>query len=101
MIRTSWIPAIDGLRALAAAAVGGMVVISALGKGTAARFLSAGPLRAVGTLSYSIYLVHVIGLTLAMKLAGQNVVTLNGLAIMLVLLIAIILYLLMKGPFVN
>jgi peptidoglycan/LPS O-acetylase OafA/YrhL len=71
---------------------GALTLLAALNQEAVISFLSLPPLRALGILSYSIYLVHVVALTEAGRFAEPSSLVFNTVAISFTLLFAIVLY---------
>lgn len=79
-------------------AAGALVIISALGHSTVIRILSFPALRALGAISYSVYLVHVVAITAAARLVGTQQLLYNVITIMLTVAFALIIYFSVERP---
>jgi peptidoglycan/LPS O-acetylase OafA/YrhL len=95
-------PAFTALAYAAVPVAGAVAMVTALGNNTLAMILSSLPLRVIGILSYSIYMVHLGALDLARALArSSGVVAYNLTALAIILALAATLYLAVERPMLR
>lgn len=79
---------------------GALVTVACLSDGLLARVLATVPMRAIGRLSYSIYLVHLLVLNgIGGFFAPESVVAFNFAAGILIVVLAFCLYIFVEWPF--